>query len=655
MKTVTLTINGRRVSADAGSSILQAARANGIDIPSLCFHEALPSRGSCWLCIVEIKGHNRFIPACNTLVGEGMAIETDNDTLRMMRRQSLERIIAQHCGDCLGPCERSCPAGCDIPGFVAAVADGRDREAHEIIMRTIPLPGILGRVCPAPCEESCRRHGVDDAVSICALKRFAADRNAAGPDPFVPERKPGSGRKVAIVGSGPAGLTAAYYLLAAGHGVTIIDSREKTGGVMRYGIPRFRLPETVIENDIAPIVAMGAEFRMSTRFGTDIDWETLKKDHDALFLAVGAGSASPLGIPGDDLPGVMSGIGFLEAVATGKAAGPGDSVIVVGGGNTAIDAARTALRLGAEVTIMYRRERGEMPANAAEIDEAVEEGVILRLLAAPVAIERSGAGLSVTAVSMTPGKPDESGRRRPEPVEGSESVATADMVIAATGQSVQLSGSAASGIGFGKGGVILVDPATLETGVAGVFAGGDCVSGPGLAIHAVEQGRIAADSIDRFLNGLPLKGSEPVFNSSYGERDKAPAPFYARAKGGSRTPVPERAAGERRGSFDEAVFGYDEELARKEAMRCLQCRCNAVESCRLRELATAFGLSEAPAAGSHEEFSIDRSGTIRFEREKCVDCGICVRTLELAGDRGPAGYPELAGSCPTGAISLSGR
>ena len=319
MNTVTITIDGRSVSVDPDLSILEAARRNGIDIPTLCYHDALPERGSCWLCIVELKGQNRFIPACNTKVSDGMIVETDNAELRNMRRQSLERIISQHCGDCLGPCEISCPASCNIPGFVSAIASGRDRDAMSIIMETIPLPGILGRVCPAPCEEACRRHGVDDPVSICALKRFAADRDAATPEPFLPEQKKRSEKKVAIVGAGPAGLTAAYYLLAAGHGVTIIDANEQPGGMMRYGIPRFRLPEEVIEADIRPIRAMGAEFRMGTRFGNDIDWATLQQDHDALLLSMGASTAARMGIPGEELPGVISGIGFLKEASGGTA------------------------------------------------------------------------------------------------------------------------------------------------------------------------------------------------------------------------------------------------------------------------------------------------------------------------------------------------
>lgn len=650
MNTVQLTIDGRNLSVAPELSILEAARLNGIEIPTLCFNETLPEHGSCWLCIVELKGQNRFIPACNTKVSEGMVVETDNAELRGMRRQSLERIIEQHCGDCLGPCELSCPAECNIPGFVSAIASGRDRDAMRIIMETIPLPGILGRVCPAPCEEACRRHGVDDPVSICALKRFAADRDALAPEPFLPERKASSGKRVAIIGAGPAGLSSAYFLLAAGHGVTIIDANEQPGGMMRYGIPRFRLPEAVIDADIRSIRAMGAEFRMSTRFGSDVDWSSLSKDHDALLISVGASAASSMDIPGEGIPGVTSGIEFLKNAATGTGEPTGNSVIVVGGGNTAVDAARTALRLGAgNVTIMYRRSREEMPANRLEIDEAVAEGVELLLLTAPSQITSTPGGLLVSAVSMRLAEPDAGGRRRPVPIEGSDFELRADLVIAATGQRVDIPVSALPGLDIEHNGTVRIDATTLQSSVSAVFACGDCVTGPDLAVLAVGQGRRAATAIDRFLNELPAETPSVVFNSSYGERDHAPTPFYERATPAARIPVPELSADQRRRSFSEVVTGYDVDDAVNEARRCMQCRCRAVDSCRLRELAGQFGLSTGAESPEKAGFSIDGNREVRFEREKCVDCGICVRTLEAAG--GKPGFTALAESCPTGAIS----
>jgi len=257
MNSLSLTINRQHVTAAHNQSILEAATNAGIEIPTLCFHDSLHETGSCWMCIVEIKGKNRFVPACHTLVSEGMEIETDNETLNSMRRQSLEIIIQEHSGDCMGPCELSCPAGCDIPDFIAAISVNNNRKAITIIKDTIPLPGILGRICPAPCEEECRRHGIDTPVSICALKRFAADKDSERSDRFVPEITRKTGKRVAIIGSGPAGLSAAYFLLRNGDAVTVFESGAQPGGMMRYGIPRFRLPESVIESDIATLLAMG--------------------------------------------------------------------------------------------------------------------------------------------------------------------------------------------------------------------------------------------------------------------------------------------------------------------------------------------------------------------------------------------------------------
>ncbi|NTU52504.1 MAG: FAD-dependent oxidoreductase [Chlorobiaceae bacterium] len=657
MNPVTITINGRSLSVAPELTILEAARQHGIHIPTLCFNETLPSRGSCWICIVEIKGKNRFIPSCSTKVAEGMVIETSNAELNSMRRQSLERIIAMHCGDCLAPCERSCPAECDIAGFISAIASGNDRDAISIILRTIPLPGILGRVCPAPCEEACRRHGVDEPVSICALKRFAADRQMAH-EAWLPEPLEPSGKSVAIVGAGPAGLTAAWFLLLAGHGVTVIDAAEKAGGMMRYGIPGFRLPEQVIDADIEPLIRLGVKFRFSTIFGMDTGWSELKREHDALLLGIGASKATRLDIPGENLAGVKSGIAFLRDLSTGTSLHPGQSVVVIGGGNTAIDAARSALRLGASsVTVMYRRGREEMPANRVEIEEAAAEGVTFRLLAAPVAIEKTDDALLIRAVSMQLGEPDSSGRRRPLPIEGSEFSLRADTIITASGQSVDLPSDTVPGIAFERDGAIRIETGSMQTTAPGVFAAGDCVSGPDLAIQAVRQGRLAAEAIDRYLRGIDAAPAEwMAFNSSYGQRDQAPQKFYQRARRASRVPVPELPAELRQRSFSEAVTGYGEHEARAEALRCLQCRCQAAEGCTLRNLATEAGITSNPGEKSDGYFSIDSNGSIRFEREKCVDCGICIRTLDLFSGMDPDEIKALlTENCPTGAISRKGR
>lgn len=655
MNTVTFTLNGKEVTAEAGISILQAARQNGTAIPTLCYHESLHSLGSCWMCIVEIKGKNRFVPACSTAVTPDTAIETDNPELYAIRKKNLERLLENHCGDCNGPCEVSCPAGCDIPAFVSAIAGGNHGEAIRIIKEDIPLPGILGRVCHAPCEDECRRHGVDEPLSICALKRFAADRDNASGKRYLPSCKPKTGKKTAVIGAGPAGLTAAYYLLKEGHRVTIYDSHEAPGGMMRYGIPRFRLPLDIIEADLEPLKAMGAEFVCNTEFGRDITLDSLKKEgFDALFLAFGAQKAGRMAIEGEETEGVVSGIDFLNRFATGNPVNPGGSVLVIGGGNTAIDAARTALRLGAEsVRILYRRTIEDMPANRTEIDEALLEGISIDVLTAPASIKKTGDGLQVTAVRMSLGDPDESGRRRPLPVENSEFSLNADLVISAVGQNVDERVHETEGITSGGKGTVLADPGTCRTSVPWVFAGGDCVTGADTAVNAVRQGKNAARTIDAFLRGKPVTASKPLFHSSYGPRDLAPEGFYQRVTPSSRAKAAEIPQHLRVSGFDEISSGLSEEKAKEEAQRCMRCSCGSKNDCRLRELASTYTISQECETEGDENFSVERKeGGARFEREKCVDCGICVRTLEETGKEGKQTMLLLVERCPTGALTF---
>ena len=651
MKQLSLTINQQAVTAAPGTSILEAASAAGIAIPTLCFHRSLEETGSCWMCIVEIKGKNRFVPACDTLVSEGMVIETENREIGAMRRQNLERIIGEHGGDCMGPCELSCPAGCNIPDFIAAIARHDESEAIQIIKRTIPLPGILGRICPAPCEDECRRHGIDKPVSICALKRYAADREREQAEHFIPEIAPKTGKKVAIVGSGPAGLSAAWFLLCKGHAVTIFESAAKAGGMMRYGIPRFRLPEAVLESDIAPLLSMGLEFRFNTTFGKEITLDTLQTEFDAVFLAVGAQQASRMNIPGENEPGVSSGIEFLRKVEAGEQPHPGPRVVVTGGGNTAIDAARTALRLGAStVTILYRRSRKEMPANDLEIGEALAEGITLLEWAAPTAIKKCNSALALTAITMQPGAPDASGRRMPVPVEGSEFTIMADTIISAIGQQIDHSVANSAGTGCTEYGALLVNNETLQSATPWLFAGGDCVTGSDTAIRALEQGKKAARSINLFLDGEIVSAPASSFNSSYGARDEAPKALYSKAVPTERVPMAELLPSERIASFNEVATGYTEEMAHSEALRCLQCRCNAINNCRLRELASRYLPFCTPEKHEHPNFYLAENADISMNREKCVDCGICVRTLEELKES--VNIAVMVENCPTGALSL---
>jgi len=680
MADIALTINGRRTTVEAGTTILAAARAIGVRIPTLCHVDGFPPSSSCFLCAVQVEGKATLSPSCAMPAADGMVVHTDTDAIRASRKMALELLLSDHAGDCIGPCQTGCPARFDIPGFLTMMADGENRRGAEVASDFLVLPAALGRVCPRLCEQRCHRCEGEAALSVGQLHRYSADHDLATPAPYVPRRETRTGTRVAIVGAGPAGLAAAYGLLRRGHDVVVYDAHEHPGGMLRYGIPAFRLPHDVLDKEIDVVRALGGEFRMRQRLGADVTIEELRQTFDAVFLAIGAQRSRGLECPGEDL--AIGAVDFLHGVASGQPRSVGDDVVVLGGGNTAMDASRTAVRLGASrVTVLYRKTRREMPCLMAEVEAAEAEGVVVDFLVAPVRLERLDTGrLRLTCVRMALGAPDQSGRARPVPVPGSEFTVEASCVIAAIGQTVDGTGLRSGELRLSNWG-ILVDPRTLATNLPGVFAGGDAVSGADLAVRAVAAGKLAAVSIDQYVSGRPVLGEPEAVNVLMTRMDEQElAAFFRDVEAAPRAPVPERPVAERIRDFGEVEGLFAPDLARHEAARCMHCGCWKATTCELRQYATEYGADPLRFAGARRKFERDASHPdIVYEPGKCILCGACVAVAAKAGDalglaivgrgfdaavavplRGtlvealPGVAQEVVDVCPTGAFALKG-
>jgi NADH-quinone oxidoreductase subunit F len=487
-------------------------------------------------------------------------------TIRYFRDEYEEHIKKHHCraavckGLVTAPCSHTCPAGVDVPRYVRFIAEGKPAQAVAVIRERIPFPSVCGHVCIHPCETKCRRGELDEAIGIRVLKRFATEHDT-GLWKAKSTVAPATGKRVAVIGSGPAGLTTAYYLAKLGHSVTVFEKLPEPGGMMRVGIPDYRLPKDLLGAEIEEIKAIGVDIRTNTAINSP---ESLfDEGYNAIFLAIGAHQGISIGVEGEDNPEVIECAHFLRNVNLGKEVKLGARVAVIGGGNAAIDSARTALRLGAkEVTIVYRRTRSEMPASSEEIEEALAEGVKLNFLAAPSRIVSRDGKAELECIRMELGALDASGRRRPEPVRGSEFSTMFDNIIAAIGQRPEI--PTQFGLSIGRGNTIQVDPDTLATNKQGIFAGGDAVSGPASVIEAIAAGRQAAISIDKYLGGSgvidetlapPQEVSASIEEAQEKRRPKIPA-----------LPLKQRLS-----SFAEVELGLSQEMAIEEAGRCLRC------------------------------------------------------------------------------------
>jgi formate dehydrogenase major subunit len=568
------------------------------------------------VCLTEVNGNSRLVRACATQVNDGMEVVTRSPRIDSARRAALELLLGDHTGDCVAPCTLNCPAQTRCQAYVKLLAQGEYDHAIAVIMEKIPLPASIGRVCPHPCETACRRQFAEEPVSIAALKAFAA-----GHGTYKPEFAPATGKRVAIIGGGPGGLTAAYFLRLAGHGICIYEAMPKPGGMLRYGIPEYRLPKAVLDKEIELIESLGVEIRCNEKLAGDDELSRLLRNFDAVVVATGAWRGMKTGVSGEDLPGVTDGIAFLREVALTGEYNVGERVAVVGGGNTAMDACRTAVRLGAkEVTVIYRRAIEEMPAQKLEIEEAEEEGVIFKTLCNPSEIFGNTKVTGVRLQKQEPGPPDESGRRAPVPVDEFEELAV-DTVILAVGQRLEDSGF--TSLGKTQRGNFAVDELTFSTNQPGVFAIGDAVNkGADIAVNAIAHGEKAARAIDAYLKGVNLPYKPPVL-SRRGIKGRADIPEV----GSFPREIPRvQSAKTRKNSFSEYVSLLTPEQVKNESARCLECGCSAYEKCKLIANANEYLSPEIIITGKHHTSEIKQiSNHIRFDRGKCVLCGLCVR------------------------------
>jgi formate dehydrogenase major subunit len=692
---VKLSIDGREVAARRGETVLTAARREGIDIPALCHVEGMAAWGACRLCLVEVEGWDKLQAACTLWVDEGMVVRTDTERVRAKRRSYHKMYLSDHDSYCEATCSHACPAHIDIPAYMAAIAGGDAGAAAAIVREEMPFPGILGRVCPRYCEPVCRRDQVDEPIAICDLHRAAADHSETVLVPGMP-----SGNRVAVIGAGPAGLSAAWYLTERGHEVTLYDTNQEPGGSLRYSIPEFRLPAKVLEKELAPLWEAGVRFVEDTALGYEITVEgLLDAGFDAVAVTVGTWQTAPSRLPGNEA--VVEALDLLRKVREGRTARVVDPVAVIGDGSTALDAARTARRLGAKsVTVIAPHEGEAVGAGARDLAAALEEGVRFEFGAVAKKVKTArGKAQGVECVRVT----REKGRTKE--VKGSRFEVKAATVISAVSYEPDL-GDSGDELALSAWNTLEANYFTGRTATEGVFAAGDAVTGSRSVIHAVAGGKRTGLAIDAWLRGEDLGGVEerlavyaglPYLDQlkdaeqlgDLGERLAERSPVWltmgSAAEPAARQTMPRIGRARRLAGTDvEVEKGFSLAAARAEAMRCLQCECPSLGECDLQRLGVEYQVTENDLVTRDARVRAVEPQMehpfIRRDMSRCVACGACVRVCRDVA--GPACYDftgrgftinvdtpygealQLADciscgrcvtSCPTGALTFNER